>query len=93
MNDELADKLMTMPIKELREFVNKTFHSLPHTVSFIILLNRLEQMEEKLNVAEQLFIRIGDKNMKEVHNIVEIEKVKSDISFLSLKKEIENGQV
>lgn len=54
----LEEKLRTMPIKDLRAFVDNNFHSIKHTKSFIILINRLEQMEEKLSVASKIFERI-----------------------------------
>ncbi len=57
----LEEKLKTMPVKELKTFVYENFHSIKYTKSFdtfLILLNRLKQAEEKLSVTLNLFDRI-----------------------------------
>jgi len=63
----IEDKLRTMPIKELRAFVDSHFHNIPHTLSFAILIDRLEQTEEKLCVSSKIFDKIYQ-TLKERNN-------------------------
>lgn len=44
--DELH--LKTCPIKELREFLAKDFHTISHHTSFAIMLDRLESKDKEL---------------------------------------------